>query len=109
MCALSYVNFFVTPWGVVCQAPLSMEFSSQEYWSRLPFPAPGAPPSPGIELTSTMSSALASEFFTIEPPGKPLLRSFWHLMTLATLLEMYEVAEALRGMVAGSVLMMKGI
>ena len=85
-----------------------MEFSRQEYWNRLPFPAPGAPPDPGIELTSPMSSALASGFFTIEPPGKSLLRSFWHLMTLATLLEIYEVTEALRGVVAGSVLMMKG-
>ena len=44
-----------TPWPVVCQAPLSMEFSKQEYWSGLPFPPPGDLPNPGIELVSLMS------------------------------------------------------
>ena len=39
----------VTPWIVACQAPLSMGFSRQEYWSRLPFPSPGDLPDPGIE------------------------------------------------------------
>ena len=39
---------FVTPWTVACEAPLSMGFSRQEYWSRLPFPSPGDLPSPGI-------------------------------------------------------------
>ena len=38
---LSCVLLFVTPWTVACQAPLSLEFSSQEYWSGLPFPSPG--------------------------------------------------------------------
>ena len=38
---LSYVRLFVTPWSLACQAPLSMEFSRQEYWSGLPFPASG--------------------------------------------------------------------
>ena len=38
-----------TPWNVACQAPLSMEFSKQEYWSGLPFPSPGDLPDPGIE------------------------------------------------------------
>ena len=37
----SHVWFFVTPWIIVCQAPLSMEFSREEYWSGLPFPPPG--------------------------------------------------------------------
>ena len=37
------------PWTVACQAPLSMEFSRQEYWSGLPFPSPGDLPNPGIE------------------------------------------------------------
>ena len=37
------------PWTVACQAPLSMEFSRQEYWSGLPFPSPGDLPDPGIE------------------------------------------------------------
>ena len=49
---LSHVQFFATLWTVVCQAPLSMRFSRKEYWSGLPCPPPGDPPSPGIELTS---------------------------------------------------------
>ena len=49
------------------QAPLSMGFSRQEYWSRLPFPSPGDLPHPGIELSFL---ALAGRFFTTEPPGK---------------------------------------
>ena len=39
----------VSPWTVVCQAPMSMRFSKQEYWSGLPFPSPGYLPDPGIE------------------------------------------------------------
>ena len=46
------------------QAPLSMEFSRQEYWNRLPFPSPEDLPDPGIEPMSLMSFALASEFLT---------------------------------------------
>ena len=40
------------PWTVVCQAPLFMRFSKQEYWSGLPFPSPGDLPDPGIEPES---------------------------------------------------------
>ena len=43
---------FVTPWTVACQAPLSMKFSRQEYWSGLPFPPPGDLPDPGIRSVS---------------------------------------------------------
>ena len=50
------------------QAPLSMEFSKQEYWSELPFPFPGNLPNPGIEPRSPASQADA---LTSEPPGKP--------------------------------------
>ena len=46
------VFLFVTPWTAACQAPLSMEFSRQEYWSRLPFPSPGDLPDPGIKTRS---------------------------------------------------------
>ena len=53
-----------TPRTVACQAPLSMEFSRQEYWSGLPFPLPVGLPSPGIESTSLASPALADGFFT---------------------------------------------
>ena len=59
---------FVTLWTVAHQAPLSMGFLRQEYWSGLPFPSPRDLPDPGIELTSP---ALAGGFFTPEPPGKP--------------------------------------
>ena len=50
------------------QAPLSMEFSRQEYWSGLPFPTPGDLPDPGVE---SASSALAGGLFAFVPPGKP--------------------------------------
>ena len=50
-----------TPWTVACQAPLSMEFSRQEYWSGLPFPPPGDLPDPGIE---PRSPALQEDSFT---------------------------------------------
>ena len=53
------------------QAPLSMGFFRQEYWSGLPFPSPGDLPIPGIKPTE--SPALAGGFFTTEPPGKPTL------------------------------------
>ena len=46
------------PWTVACQAPLSMGFSSQEYWSGLPFPSPGDLPDPGNE---PMSLALQAD------------------------------------------------
>ena len=46
---LSRVRLFDTPWTVSYQAPLSMGFSKQSYWSGLPFPSPGDLPKPGIE------------------------------------------------------------
>ena len=67
------ISDFVTLWTVACQAPLSVEYSRQEYWSGLPFPSPGNPPYPGIEPTSPASPALAGRFFTTKPPGKPIL------------------------------------
>ena len=69
---LSYVGLFATPWTVARQAPVSIEFSSQEYWSELPFISPGDIPNPGIKLVSLMSPGLADRFFTTEPPRKPL-------------------------------------
>ena len=59
------------PWTVGCQAPLSLAFSRQEYWCRLPFLIPGDLSHPGTESASPMSSALAGGFFTTEPPGIP--------------------------------------
>ena len=55
----------MAPWTVARQAPLSMEFSRQEYWSGLPFPPPGDLPHPGIEPASLVSPAFAARFFTI--------------------------------------------
>ena len=64
---LSHGQLFSTPWTVARQAPLSMGFPRQEYWSGLPFPSPGDLPDPGIK---PQSSALAGGFFTTEPTGK---------------------------------------
>ena len=58
----SAVSNFVTLWTVACQAPLSMEFSRQEYWRGLPFPPPGDRPDPGIVLVSPASPAPAGKF-----------------------------------------------
>ena len=55
----SWVWLFVTPWTVAHQAPLSMEFSRQGYWSGLPCPSPGDLPDSGIKLASLTSPALA--------------------------------------------------
>ena len=49
MCAQLHSCVFVAPWTVACQAPLSMGFSRQEYWSGLPSPSPGDLPGPGID------------------------------------------------------------
>ena len=57
------------PWTVAYQAPPSMGFSRQEYWSGLPFPSPGDLPDPGIE---PRSPALEADALTSEPPGKPI-------------------------------------
>ena len=58
------VRFFATLWTIARQAPLSIGFPRQEYWSGLPFPYPGYLPDPGIKPTSLMSPALAGGFFT---------------------------------------------
>ena len=52
------------PWTVAYQAPLSMEFSRQEYWNGLSCPPPGNLPDPEVKLESPMSPALAGKFFT---------------------------------------------
>ena len=61
--SLSRVRLFETPWTVAYQAPPSMEFPRQEYWSGLPFPSPGDLPDPGIEPGSPalLADALPSE------------------------------------------------
>ena len=67
--SFSHVRLFVTPWTEAHQAPLSVEFSRQEYGSGLPFSSPGDLPNPGTE---PLSPELAGRFFTTVPPGKPL-------------------------------------
>ena len=60
-------HYFATPWTVARQAPLSMEFPRQEYWSGSPFLSPGDLPDPGIEPASPATPALAAGFLTTEP------------------------------------------
>ena len=69
--SLGCVRLFVTPWTVGRQAPLSMGFSRQEYWSGVPSPSPGDLPDPEIRPESPVSPALAGGFFTTEPQRKP--------------------------------------
>ena len=61
---LSHVRLFETAWTVAHQASMPMEFSRQEYWSKLPFPSPGNLSHPEIKLVSLESPALAGECFT---------------------------------------------
>ena len=70
MKSLSTVQLFATLWTVAYQAPQSMGFSRQEYWSGVPFPSPGDLPNPGIE---PRSRALQADALLSELPGKPLL------------------------------------
>ena len=65
---LSRVRLFATSWTVVSQAPPSMDFSRQEYWSGLPFPSPGDLPDPEVE---PRSPALWADSLPSEPPEKP--------------------------------------
>ena len=69
--AQSCPTLFSTPRTVTRQAPLSMGFFRQEYWSGLPFPPPGDLSDAAIEAVSLVSPALAGGFFTTVPPGKP--------------------------------------
>ena len=70
-CAHSVISDSATPGTVTHQAPLSMEFSRQEYWSGLPFPTPGDLPDSGMKPMSLVSPALAGGFFTTAPPERP--------------------------------------
>ena len=76
MKSLSRVRLFVTPWTVAYQAPPSMGFSRQEYWSGLSFPSPGDLPNPGIEPGSP---SLQADALPSEPPGKQGLCK-WQLL-----------------------------
>ena len=63
---LNHVRLFAIPWTVAHQAPPSMGFSREEYWSELPFPSPGDLPDLGIEPSSP---ALQADALTSEPTG----------------------------------------
>ena len=71
MKSLGHVQLFARPWTVAYQAPPSMGFSRQEYWSGVPFSSPGDLPNPGIEPGSP---ALPADALPSEPPGKPQIR-----------------------------------
>ena len=71
MCAQS-CPILCDPVGLARRAPLSMEFSRQEYWSRLPFPTLQDVPDPGIKTASLVPRALAGGFFTTVLPAKPI-------------------------------------
>ena len=66
--SLSRVRLFATPWTAASQAPPSMGFSRQEYWSGVPFPSPGDLPDSGIKPGSP---ALQADTLPSKPPGKP--------------------------------------
>ena len=70
LCAHSAVS---SSWTVACQAPLSMEFSRQKYWSRLPFLSPGDVPHPGIEPVSLVVSCIGRQvLYQLSLQGSPL-------------------------------------
>ena len=77
--SFSCIQLFEAPWTIARQAPLSIGFTRQEYWSGLPFPTLGDLPDPGNKPASLASPALAGRFFTTEPLGKPMpsLRPFF--------------------------------
>ena len=70
-------SFIATPWTLAHQAPLSMGFPKQEYWSVLPVPFPENLPNPGIKLTFP---ALLGGFFTTRPPEKSAYKLRIHLL-----------------------------
>ena len=69
----SHVQLFASLWTIACQAPLSMGFSREEYWSGLPCPPLGNLPDPGIEPMSLMSPAWTGRFFTTTATWEALL------------------------------------
>ena len=76
------VPLFVTLWTAACQAPLSVRFCLQEYWSGLPFPPPESVPNPGTEPTSP---ALQKDSLPLSHQGSPLVimvNSHWEMLSL---------------------------
>ena len=75
--SLSCIPLFATPWTVAHQAPLSVGFSRQEYWSGLPCPSSGNLPHPGFKPRSSESQA---DSLLSEPLGKPHLSARNHFI-----------------------------
>ena len=73
----SVMSYSATPWTVAYQAPPSMGFSRQEYWSGLPCPSPGDLPNPGIKPGSP---AFQADALSSEPPGKPITYTFLSIL-----------------------------
>ena len=69
VCAQLHPIKFVILWTVALQAPLSVEFSRQEYWSSLPFPPPGNLPDPGMETVSCIGRWILNHYATWEALG----------------------------------------
>ena len=84
---------FATAQTVAYQAPLSMEFSRQEYWSGLPFPPPGDLPDPGIEPESSAYPLLVGGFFATERPGKTPANISYNLIKQFFLHFLWKVAK----------------
>ena len=91
-CCFSHFWLFATPWTVAHQAPLSMEFSRQEYWSGLSCPPPGALPDPGIKHISLPSPEFAGGFFPTWASWEA--RSWSHnTLTFSLFYKCYEATE----------------
>ena len=84
-----------TLWTVACQAPLSMGFSRQEYWSGLPCPPPGDLPNPGIEPASLMSPALAGRFLSTSVTWEVLFDIPWGLKVIVIVFVTYQKEKRL--------------
>ena len=85
---LNPVRLFVTPWSIAHQAPPSMGFPRQKYWSELPFPSPGD----HQPRDRTQVSCITGTFFTTEPPGKPciliVMSNFYPLCDVSVLISL---------------------
>ena len=96
MLSLSHVHLFANTWIVAHQAPLSMGFSRQEYWSGLPFPSPGDLPNPGIK---PRSPTLQADSLLSEPPGKHWTNSTVYVkQTLSFILGLWNLDSLQQGM-----------
>ena len=67
--ASAMLTLFVTPWAMAHQAPVSMGFSRQEYWSGLSRPSPGDLPDPGLDLSLLLSPALQADSLSLSHQG----------------------------------------